>query len=40
MVLWLSLCASNEGGAGSISGQGTEIPLAVGCSQEDEGEKR
>ena len=39
MVLWLSLCASSEGGAGSIPGQGTEIPLAVGCSQKDEGGK-
>ena len=36
MVPWLSLCASNAGDVGSIPDQGTEIPRAVGCSQEDE----
>ena len=29
VVQWLSLCASNAGGAGSIPGQGTKIPHAM-----------
>ena len=36
MVPWLSLCASNAGDVGLIPDRGTEIPRAVGCSQEDE----
>ena len=28
-VQWLRLCASNAGGMGSITGQGTKIPHAV-----------
>ena len=32
MSQWLKLRTSNAGGAGSIPGQGTKIPHAVGCS--------
>ena len=32
-VQWLRPCASEVGGAGSIPGQGTEIPQAVWCDQ-------
>ena len=33
-VQWLGLCASTEGGTGSIPGQGTMIPQAAQCGQE------
>ena len=33
MIEWLRLHASNAGGAGSIPGQGTKIPHAMGHGQ-------
>ena len=38
-VQWIRLCASNAGGVGSISGQGTKIPYALWHSQKRTKEK-
>ena len=35
MVQWLRLCASNAKGMGSIPVQGTKIPHAAQCGQEN-----
>ena len=40
VVQWLRLHASPEGGLGSIPGQGTQIPHAAGCGQNNSSNKK
>ena len=40
VVQWLKLCASNAGGMGLISSQGTKILHAEQCSRKEKKKKR